>query len=278
MKFNWKASLVRLIQGAVIGAGAILPGISGGVLAVIFGIYRPLMELITHPKTTLKKHLPLLLPVGAGWAAGFFGGGALISLLFSQSETLATCLFIGLILGTVPSLWQEAGLQGRTRGSYLSMAVCFAALTAVLLYAQYGAFYAMPENFFGFLFCGVLWGLSFIVPGMTSSSILMSVGLFTPMLDGIVAFDPAVLVPWLLGMLGIVLALARVVDHLFRVRYSLFYHAVIGIVLSSTVVIIPLHYQSAKELALSMLLAAVGAVLAYWSSKIDTNSGEAAEK
>lgn len=276
MKLNGKTTLVRLIQGAIIGAGAILPGISGGVLAVVFGIYRPLMELLTHPKAMLKRHLPLLLPVGIGWAAGFLGGGALISLIFSRSETLATCLFIGLILGTVPSLWQEAGLQGRTRASFVSMGVCFAALTAVLLYAQYGAFYEMPANFLGFVFCGVLWGLSFIVPGMTSSSILMSVGLFTPMLDGIVAFDPAVLVPWLLGMLGIVLVLARVVDHLFRVRYSLFYHAVLGIVLSSTVVIIPLHYQSVKELALSVLLAAVGAVLAYWSSKIDTNSGEAA--
>lgn len=278
MKFDKRSSLVRLIQGAVIGAGAILPGISGGVLAVIFGIYRPLMELLTHPKTMLKKHLPLLLPVGIGWAAGFLGGGALISLLFSRSETLATCLFIGLILGTVPSLWQEAGPQGRTRGSYLSMAACFAALTAVLLYAQYGAFYAMEEGFFSFLFCGVLWGLSFIVPGMTSSSILMSVGLFTPMLDGIVALDPAVLVPWLLGMLGIVLALARLVDHLFRVRYSLFYHAVIGIVLSSTVVIIPLHYESAKELALSLLCAAAGAAAAYFSGKINTNeASDAAE-
>lgn len=278
MNFNRKTTLVRLVQGAIIGAGAILPGISGGVLAVVFGIYRPLMELLTHPKTMLKRHLPLLLPVGIGWAAGFLGGGALISLIFSRSETLATCLFIGLILGTVPSLWQEAGLQGRTRASFISMGVCFAALTAVLLYAQYGAFYEMPANFLGFVFCGVLWGLSFIVPGMTSSSILMSVGLFTPMIDGIVAFDLSVLLPWLLGMLGIVLVLARVVDYLFRVRYSLFYHAVLGIVLSSTVVIIPLHYESATELILSVLCALLGGAAAYYSSKINANADETSKE
>lgn len=273
-----KDALLRVVQGAIIGAGAILPGISGGVLAVVFGIYRPMMEVLTHPKSALRRYFPMLLAVGIGWVAGFLGGGSVILVLFDQSETVATCLFIGLILGTFPDLWHEAGLQGRGKGSFAAMAVSFAALFSLLLGVQFGSFAEMQANFGGFLFCGVLWGLSFIVPGMTSSSILMSVGLFTPMIDGIVAFDPAVLVPWLLGMLGIVLALARVVDHLFRMRYSLFYHAVIGIVLSSTVVIIPLHYQSAKELALSVLLAAVGAVLAYWSGKIDTNSGEAAKK
>ena len=209
MGFSLKTVLLRLVQGFIIGAGGILPGISGGVLSVIFGIYRPVMEVLAHPLNGLRRHLSLLLPVGAGAILGFLCGGGLILVLFDRSEKLATCLFIGLILGTLPSLWAEAGAQGRGRGAYLSCAASFFALSAVLLYAQYGAFYTMRPGFLGFLFCGLLWGLSLIVPGMTSSSILMAVGLFTPMAEGFARLDMAVILPWLLGMALIVLTLAR---------------------------------------------------------------------
>ena len=85
-----KNALVRIIQGVIIGAGAILPGISGGVLAVVFGIYRPMMEVLTHPKSALARYLPMLLSVGIGWLIGFLGGGGVILALFHQSETVAT--------------------------------------------------------------------------------------------------------------------------------------------------------------------------------------------
>ena len=108
-----KNGIMRIVQGIIIGAGAILPGISGGVLAVVFGIYRPAMELLTHPRRALHRYWRMLLAVGIGWAIGFLGGGSVILALFHQSETVATCLFIGLILGTLPDLWHEAGTQGR---------------------------------------------------------------------------------------------------------------------------------------------------------------------
>ena len=103
MGFSLKTVLLRLVQGFIIGAGGILPGISGGVLSVIFGIYRPVMEVLAHPLDGLRRHLSLLLPVGAGAILGFLCGGGLILVLFDRSEKLATCLFIGLILGTLPS-------------------------------------------------------------------------------------------------------------------------------------------------------------------------------
>lgn len=268
MKFSIKALLLRLVQGFIIGAGGILPGISGGVLSVIFGVYRPVMEVLAHPREGLRRHLPLLLPIGAGAVLGFLCGGGLILALFASSEKLATCLFIGLILGTLPSLWAEAGAQGRGGGSYLSCVLSFLALSAVLLYAQYGAFYTMRADFLGFLFCGILWGLSLIVPGMTSSSILMAVGLFTPMAEGFARLDMAVILPWLLGMALVVLSLARVVSWCFKAHYPLFYHAVFGIVLASTVVIVPLHYDGARDVLTCLLAAVLGAAAAYFSARI----------
>ena len=68
-KINKIASvLIRLFQGAIVGAGGIIPGISGGVFCAIFGLYQPLMEVLAHPIKNIKKHWKLLLPVIIGVA------------------------------------------------------------------------------------------------------------------------------------------------------------------------------------------------------------------
>lgn len=113
---------------------------------------------------------------------------------------------------------------------------------------KFSSFAEMPANFWGFLFCGVLWGFSFIIPGMTSSSILMAVGLLTPLIDGIAQLDLAVLIPWGLGMVGVMALFARIVSRLFDTHYSIAYHAVIGIVLASTIIIIPTDFASTAEM------------------------------
>ena len=76
--------------GALIGAGAILPGVSGGVLAVVFDIYRPLMAVLTHPKTALPKYWPIFPPLGIGWALGFllFAKGISAALSPQQAKSL----------------------------------------------------------------------------------------------------------------------------------------------------------------------------------------------
>ena len=96
----------------------------------------------------------------------------------------------------------------------------------------------------------------------------MAVGLFTPMAEGFARLDMAVILPWLLGMALIVLTLARVVNWCFQTHYPLFYHAVFGIVLASTVVIIPLHYDGARDVLTCLLAGALGALAAYLSAKL----------
>ena len=67
---NW---IVKMIQGALIGAGAVLPGVSGGVLAVLFGLYKPLMRFLAHPIKNLKSSLQELWPILLGYVIGYVG-------------------------------------------------------------------------------------------------------------------------------------------------------------------------------------------------------------
>ena len=115
--------LLRVFQGIIIGSGAILPGISGGILCVAFGLYQPMMSLLARPAKTVKKAWRLFLPVGIGWILGLWLFAKLIELLFAKDATAAVCLFIGLIAGSFPALLREANREGRSRGSWSSMIV-----------------------------------------------------------------------------------------------------------------------------------------------------------
>ena len=89
---------LRVLQGALIGLGAVLPGISGGVLCVVFGIYKPVMELLSNPLRNWRTHLPRLLPVILGAAIGFLGVANLLAFFLEAYPDQSVCLFVGLCL------------------------------------------------------------------------------------------------------------------------------------------------------------------------------------
>lgn len=255
--------LLRVIHGALIGAGAILPGISGGVLCVLFGIYRPMMALLAHPIKTFRIYYKLFIPVLLGWAVGFFALAGLVNLLMEVSSAIAVSLFIGLIVGMIPSLYRDAGKYGHRKTGYLSMFLSFVVLFGFLLYLQQGVRIDIEGNAWWFFFCGIVWGLSLVVPGLSSSSILIFMGLYQEMTAGISRFDLGVLIPLVLGILCTALLSARFVNRLFERHHTIAYHAILGIVIASTLLIVPLEFKDATEVLLSIVCAILGFLVAW---------------
>ena len=255
--------------GVLIGAGAILPGVSGGVLAVVFDIYRPMMEILTHPRTALPKYWQIFPPLGVGWCVGFLVVAQGISAALRLSGAVTTWLFIGLILGTLPTLFREAGKEGRSAASWLSLALCALSLFGGLYYVSYVLDVTVPPSFWWYNFCGALWGMSVIVPGMTSSSIMMALGLYQPMLEGLARLDLLVLSAALPGMLLSILLLARFIHWFLETHYSIAFHGILGIVLASTLVILPTEYAGPGELLLSILCGMGGYGLASLLARLD---------
>ena len=258
-----------LLCGVLIGAGAILPGVSGGVLAVVFDISRPFMEVLTHPREAIPKYWRWFLPIGLGCAIGFLGFAKGIAAAIDVSSTVTTWLFIGLIVGTVPSLFREAGKEGRSIGSWVSMAVCAGAIFFSLFYVGKVICVTVEPNFWWYNFCGALWGMSLVIPGLTSSSVMMALGLYQPMLEGLARLDFLVLSACLPGMVLTILLLARLVSWFFRKHYSIAFHGIFGIVLASTLVIIPTSYVGAWEIVLSAVCCIGGFLLAYFMARLD---------
>ena len=235
---NPMEALLRVLQGALIGLGAVLPGISGGVLCVIFKVYQPIMEVLSSPFKALKKHLRLLAPVLIGVVLGFLGIAKLLGFLLEKYEAPSVCLFIGLIGGMLPSLFREAGEKGRSKGSFIGLGAAFA-LVLSLLIALKVVNVQIAANFASYLFCGFCLALSIIAPGMSFSTLLMPLGLYQPFVDGIGNLDLSVLIPAGLGAALTVLLLVKLINWLMDQHYSVMFHSIVGIVIAATLVIIP---------------------------------------
>ena len=236
--FSISKFVLKIFQGALIGLGAVLPGISGGVLCVVFGIYKTIMEFLADPFKKFKTHVPKLIPIGIGGVIGFLGIAKLLGFLLERYEAPSVCLFVGLITGMLPSLFREAGEKGRNKASYVSMAIAMIFIFALLIGLKVLSVEITP-NFGWYIFCGFCLALSVIAPGMSFSTLLMPLGLYAPFVDGIGNLDFSVLIPGGIGGLATVILFAKAVDSLFKHHYSVAFHAIVGIVIAATIMIIP---------------------------------------
>lgn len=268
--FNLLQFIFRIFQGALIGLGAVLPGISGGVLGVIFGVYKPIMELLSNPFKNFKTHVPRLIPVFLGGIIGFLGVANILAFFLNKYPDPSVCLFIGLIGGMLPSLFREAGEEGRSTGSFVSLVVCMVFVFALLISLNLFSVEIAP-NFIWYLFCGFCLALSVIAPGMSFSTLLMPLGLYTPFVDGIGHFDMAVLIPGGIGALATVILLAKAINALFDNFYSIAFHGIIGIVIAATVMIIPVNsFQNSTGAVVNIICLVVGVICALALDKFNS--------
>lgn len=239
---------VKIIQGALIGAGAVLPGVSGGVLAVLFGVYKPLMKLLAHPLKEWKNSLMQLWPILLGVVIGYIGIAKLLAQVLTTYESQALALFVGMTIGILPSLFREAGEKGRDRSAWVSMGIAFAVALAILRACRVRQVTIVP-NFLWNMFGGFCLVLSMIAPGMSSSVLLLpltavntagqEITLYTHVTDAIGNMDFAALLPIGVGALLTLVLLTRVIDWLLNNHYSVTFHGIIGIVIAATIFTVP---------------------------------------
>jgi putative membrane protein len=261
--FIWKA-ILWVIQGCIIGIGAILPGVSGGTLCYVFGIYDQLLEVLSNPFKGIKKYWLMLVFVGLGAGIGFVGFAGITNWLLGLNEAVVLCVFLGLIAGTIPDLWKDAGSKGRNKFSILSLIVSFVAILAVFYVFKNVLTLTIAPNTIGWLICGLLWGLSFIVPGLSSSTLLLFFGIYEAMSAGISRLDFSVLIPLGIAMLATLLLFSRVMKFVFEKYHSIGSHCVMGFVIATTLMILPSFATSIGNIVIYCISIAGGAVASYF--------------
>ena len=259
--------ILWVLEGIVVGVGAILPGVSGGTLCYAFGVYNPLLEVLSSPLKNIKKHWLMLSFFALGGALGFVGFAGVTNWLLVRFESAVLSAFVGLILGTLPSLWREAGERGRGKISFLSLGVSFVFILAVFFVFKNVWHITIPPTFVGYLACGIIWGLSFIVPGFSSSTLLLFFGIYEDMSKGISQLSFSVIVPIGISMLVCLLLLSRVMKLVFDRHHSIASHSVIGFVIATTLMLLPSFKTTIGNIALYVGLIALGALAGYFFTR-----------
>ena len=263
------AWIIRFAKGILAGIGAITPGLSGGVLMVVFGIYEPLVRWLANIRKKFLPNLRYFLPVGIGGVIGVIAFSAVIDYAFDNFAAQFTWLFIGFISGTIPSLLKTAGEQGRKKWHWLLIALFAVVIYLFMTWMETIRSVTMAPSFWGWVLSGALTGLGLVVPGMSPSNFLLYLGLYQPMANGIKNLDLGVILPLILGVVLVIFLFARVVSWLFRKHHTLMYHIIIGIVIGSTAAIIPSGVSGIGVILACTLLFLAGAAASFGLAKLD---------
>ncbi|AGL64151.2 MULTISPECIES: DUF368 domain-containing protein [Lactiplantibacillus] len=273
----WK----RFFKGVVIALGFILPGVSGGVLAAILGIYERLLGFMAHFRRNFKRDFWYFVPVGLGGIVGIALLSAPLEYLLAHAQVIVLWGFAGAIIGTLPALMKTA--TSRAPRDWLDGVWFFGTfiISAGLLYFMSELFGTLPANFGGFIVAGALITLGVLVPGLSPSNLLLILGLFTPMLTGFKRLDiVGVYLPIAIGGILAMALFSKLMDHLLVKFHSRVYHFILGIVLASTMLILIPNPYAAESISyahatlstylFSAIALAVGIALGYWMSALES--------
>ncbi len=268
-------NLKYIIIGFIIGVGCIAPGVSGGSLAIAFGIYDRLIGCAVHWKTKLLKELKFLIPLGIGGVAGVAIFALGLSFLFDEFEFSMRLIFAGLMLGTFPSTFKASCKKGfKNYYPILFIASMAVSVFGFNLIASSGT---LSLNTLTAVIGGFIFGFGTIIPGVSSSAILIALGLYQPMLDRCTSLDFGVLIPVAAGVLLSAVMLLKLVEWLFNRFYGSASFIFFGLLGGSTVAIIPTNIELNLTLAISLVLALLGAVGSYLFGKKFDNLKEKTE-
>jgi putative membrane protein len=241
---------------------------------LVFGFYEPFMEILAHPKEGIKKHWRLIFPFTFGVVGGFWLTAVFLSKVFSVYEIEATCLFTGIVAGMFPAMFRDADKKGHERGAWAAFGISTVFMLAMLEFFQFGPGISVKPDFGWYVFCGLIWGLSMIIPGMNTTSLQLFMGLYIPMTTGLGKLDMSVVVPWLIGIALALFIFSRLVKLVFDRFYGIAMYCIIGTALASTIPTIPIKYESSGQIILCIMLAVAGAVFAVGIDKLEKISRE----
>ena len=292
-------AVLNILRGIVIGIANVIPGVSGGTMAVSMGIYDKLIGAVTGLFKHFKQSMKLLIPLVIGMVIGIVGFGFLLEYLLAN-YVLATCLtFVGLILGGLPILWLSLrrNLKKTSRHIGASEVICFLVLLAIgiglpLLQGSEGAIKTLTIDFgtvIVLFLLGLIASATMVIPGVSGSMVLMVLGYYSTILSlvtgtvtmlkdldfGGVLHNCLLLVPFAIGVVLGIFLIAKIIEYLFNRFPCQTYAAIIGLIVSSPFAILYSSNAfggfSIPELIIGLILAVAAGWLTWMMGSKEEN-------
>ena len=246
----------NIIKGMMIGIANIMPGVSGGTLAVSMGIYDKLIHCITHILSEFKESMKFLLPIFAGAGIALVALTFVIEALFQYYPIPTNLLFIGLIVGGLPPVVTKVKSHKLSFGHILAGLLFFALVVGMAMMGDNGNRQVTLNlgivPMIKLVLVGIIAAATMIIPGVSGSMVLLILGYYEPIIQQITAFCTAVitldmagilhgiaiLLPFGMGVLIGILGIAKIIEIIFE-KYPVYaYCAIIGLIAASPIAIL----------------------------------------
>ena len=240
-----------VIFGAIVGVANIIPGVSGGTMAVILKIYDRLIETLSLKN--VKKNLPFIIPLGIGAAVGIVLFSKAIEFLLGNYPMATNFTFMGLILGSIPMIFQRARGEKMEAKGMVSFLVALVVMVVIALLkpAESNAVLALtPLNLLILFGASAISTFAMILPGISGSFVMLVLGVYTTVLtsisgvftwpiDGATWHCVGMLIPVGLGCIVGLIFGSKLVDVLIRKQPQATYFAILGLVVGSLLAVFP---------------------------------------
>lgn len=237
--------LKNFFYGIIIGIGFIIPGVSGGVLATILGIYDTVLDKLNNLFKNFKNNILYLLPIVIGIIISVLLFSKLILYLLNNKLNFISYVFIGLILGCIPYLFKEIKTKTQKNISFTYFLITFILGIILFLIEKNNILNTNNPTFLIMLVAGIFYAIGKIVPGISGAALLMLLGVYEYFLSIIanpltISFDTILIfIPFIISFIFSSIIIIKLIDYLLKQHFRNTYSAIIGFVISSILFIYP---------------------------------------
>lgn len=266
--------LKLVVKGFIVGLGKIIPGVSGGMLAILLGVYEESVQAIAHFFKDFKKNLFFLGALGIGIVLAITFMSSIIDFSLENYYLPTMLLFIGLMLGGSNSLKRE--VEGTNCKDYVFELVIPFVFMMLIQFFQNGTFLVNSNFSFFFIFLfGIIDAVTMVVPGISGTAILMLLGFYPMLLDtfshlldlSYLSDTLRIMLPFGLGILVGVLVTVKIVSYLLE-KHSISFHYVIISFFTSSILLLLLQTFKNNYSIGTVMVSFLFLIFGYFISRI----------
>lgn len=274
------------LEGFIIGIGKIIPGVSGAMFAMMFGVYEKSLYIISNLKTEFKKNIKFILILGISVVLAIILGSNIIKKCLDNYYLFTMMLFIGMMCGGIKPLFNN--IKGeKFKLNNLITALIVVTILVILSVIEFkpndGTLDKTPLTFIILIFSGFLDALATVVPGICGTALLMILGYYDTVITSLgdifnisnIGHNAFVLIPFLIGMIIGIFIISIVVNYLFKHHKVKTYYSIIGFAITSILILLidvfKYTYQ-VKDILYSYIFFIVGFIIVHFMEKNNKKS------
>ena len=276
-------NLLTALKGFALGIAFVIPGFSGGTMAVILKIYDKLLDAISLNIQKLKKNFGFLLFLAIGMGAGVFATSVGLSWLFENHPVPTRLTLIGIVVGSLPMIWKECTSEHSFKPvNIIPFIISFAVMVVMFFLERSETVETAAQTEFSFGLAiklalgGCIAAVSMVIPGISGSLMLTIMGMYETTITAVKDLNIALIAPIGIGAVIGILTGAKVISILLKKFKQGTYAVILGLIVGSILTIFPSDFRLNADGIIGIILAVIGFIIPVLFDRI--SSGKETEK